>query len=170
MGSIRLKKWGECYKRVIAVDSEENTGLTATPVQLADGDGVKSAMMLGTNSAGMYLSSPFFYGGADLYIKKLRSGVMTIVAPRVVFSGTLSLLQLYTPLVSTQEIRGVNKIVAPVLSCEEINASNLNVLHHTFEDIDATNINACTGTFTGIVNANKFEGNALDDFLVWDEV
>ena len=54
MNEIRNKRWGECYKRVIVIDSDSNEGVGESAVRISDGAGVQTALMLGENSVGIH--------------------------------------------------------------------------------------------------------------------
>lgn len=170
MNEIRNKRWGECYKRVIVIDSDSNEGVGESAVRISDGAGVQTALMLGENSVGIHGSNPLFFGDESVYIKKSSPGTLKIGGQRVILPGTITAGKIDATTVSTQVIKSVNKLSAPSASFDEINVGTANIARHTFQNLEVSVVKACSVDVVGTAKIKSLcVENGLESFMAWDE-
>jgi len=131
--TIGDKKWGEVWKRCVMIDGATNVGIGATRQSLADGEGNVVPMLFGLSDVAMDGTAKFIYGDENLYIRKLRTGVLQVGAPKVVFANaslnTLSFTEIVGDAADIKdgrfEVIEADEVVASSMDFTDVNCEKL---------------------------------------------
>jgi hypothetical protein len=170
VNDIRTKRWGDCYKRVVVLDTDLNNGVAEAPIRLCTGDGEVSPLMIGTESVGIHGISPLFFGTTDVYMKKSADGTLKIGAARLQVNGVIigDVIDVHT--VSAQNIKSFNRLSVQVASFREIKADTAIINQHTFNTLDVSVLDSCSLNVRGraVMESVSIE-SGLEGFMAWDE-
>lgn len=170
MSQIKTKKWGECYKRIILVDSDDNVGVGESPSRIVDGDGNQTALMVGTDAVGIYQDKKLIFGYDDVYIKLQSTGTLKIGAERVILPNKINVGAVVADSVSTTNIRCDKMLNIPSASFGEIKANVANFDNYVFDKVDAGVITGCSVNIIGKATIKSLSvEKGLESFMSWDE-
>jgi len=160
------RTWKTSYQNVLQMDNSDFDGIKSSVQKVIDGFGNESPLYLGTDKVGINDADKLYFGASNVYLRRLRDGVLKLGADKLVFDGALSANNPFTMVSMVADQVNVIKGVVSNLSAKKgiLTTVSAGTVKGTSASITTVNAGVVKGAIdlTGLADKTiKLDGGKL---------